>query len=349
MNIRMDDNNLLTQYLLGTLAEAQTEECDERSFIDDDFAARLEAAENDLVDAYVRGEITGGNLKAFESHYLASPRRREKVAFAKSFQTFTEQEVATQAVQAVVPVEGPAEEETQTERQITSESWWRSVLNLFTIPNLTMQWGMAAAALLMFVAGGWFVWETMRLRGQINSTQTEYASLQQREKELQAQIEQQRTTNFKNTEQLNQELARTQQQLAQLQQQQELARQQAKLQPPTGGEPSLLHLELAPQTRGVGQTITLTVPSGTDYAVLQLVTEDDDYQTYQAEVSLQSNNQLIWKSGKLKGRSRGNAKIIDLNLRSKLLAPNDYAIKLKGVTANGQVEDIHRYSFKVVK
>lgn len=347
MNIRKDDNKLLTQYLLGTLAEAQTEECDERSFTDDDFAARLEVVENDLVDAYVRGEITGGNLQAFESHYLASPRRREKVAFAKSFQTFTEQQVATQPVQAIAPA---ALAKTQTERPPTSDSWWRSLLNLFTIPNLTLQWGMAAAALLMFVAGGWFAWETMRLRGQINATQTEYASLQQREQELQAQIEQQRTANTKNTEQLKQELARTQQQIAQLQQQQELVRQQAKLQPPTGSsEPSLLHLELAPQTRGIGQTVTLSVPSDTNYAVLQLVTEDDDYQTYQAELISQSTDQVLWKSGKLKGRSRGNAKIIDLNLRAKLLAPNDYAIKLKGVTANGQLEDIHRYAFKVVK
>lgn len=349
MSVRKYDNNLLTQYLLGTLSEAQTEECDELSIIDDDFAARLEDVENDLVDAYVRGELRGSDLKAFESSYLASPRRREKVAFAKSLQTFTEQQVMT--MQAAAPITAEPEEATPV-RQIVEDTtpWWRSLLTLFTIPNLTLQWGMAAAALVMFVAGGWFVWETMRLRGQINSTQTEYASLQQREKELQAQIEQQRNATTKNIEQLNQELARTQQQLAQMQRQQELATQQAKVQPPAGSsEPSLLHFELTPQTRGVGKTATMTVPSGTHYAVLQLETENDDYPAYQAEVVTLKDDHVVWKSGKLKGRSRGNAKIVDLNLRAKLLTPSDYVIKLKGITADGQIEDIHRYAFKVVK
>lgn len=349
MNSRDYDNHILIQYLLGTLPEAQAEECDELSIIDDSFAARLEDVENDLVDAYVRGEISGQNLKAFESYYLSSPRRREKVAFAKSFQTFTEQQVVTQPVQAAASIKS-AIDEPQTERQTKSDSWWNSLLSLFTIPNLTLQWGMATAALLMFLAGGWFVWETMRLRGQVNSAQTEYAALQQREKELQAQIEQQRTANTKNLEQLNQELARTQQQLTQLQQEQELARQQAKAQPPTDAtEPSLLHVELSPQTRGIGKSQTLTIPAGTGYAVLQLETEDDDYQNHQAELRSLSNDQLLWKSGKLKARTRGNAKIIDLNLRARLLAPGDYVISLKGVSASGQLEDIHRYSFKVVK
>ncbi|MFN7927665.1 MAG: hypothetical protein U0Y68_06920 [Blastocatellia bacterium] len=333
------DNQPLAQYLLGALPEAQTEECDELSFIDDDFAARLEAVENDLVDAYVRGELTGRDRAAFESYYLASPRRREKVAFAKSLQEFAAQQAAT------LPA-ATANEETRA-AQSPQDSWWRSFLNLFTIPTLTLQWGMAAAALLMFLAGGWFAWETMRLRGQINASQTETAALQQREKELQAQIEQQRSNNAQTREQLQQELARTQQQLAQLQQQ-ELARQQAKVETPAA-EPSLLHVELAPQTRGVGQSSLLTVPAGTDYAVLQLETEDDDYSSYRAELLSLAGDRLLWKSGALKARTRGNSKMIDLKIRAKLLAPGDYVVRLKGVTGNGQVEDIHRYAFKVTK
>ena len=338
------DNKLLTQYLLGTLSEAAAEECDELSIIDDDFAARLEEVENDLVDAYVHGEITGRDLKALESHYLASPRRREKVAFAKSLQAFTEHQMVTQSVQVAAP---PIIEAAR--RVPPTHSWWQSFLNLFTIPTLTMQWGLAAAALFMLVAGGWLAWETMRLRGQINSAQTETASLQQREQELQAQIEKQRTASTQNIEQLNQELARTQQQLAQLQRQ-ELARQQAKVESPTGtSEPSLLHVELMPQLRGLGQAGTLTIPPGTTYAVLQLETDDDDYPAYQAELLSQSSDKLLWKSGKLKARTRGNAKIIDLNLRAKLLAPGEYVVNLKGISASGQVEDLHRYAFKVVK
>ena len=83
-----------TEYLLGALPEAETERLDELSITDDEFAESLQAAEMDLVDAYVLGELTGADLERFKTHYLASPLRREKVEFAKVLQSFGEQELA---------------------------------------------------------------------------------------------------------------------------------------------------------------------------------------------------------------------------------------------------------------
>ena len=75
----------LQDYLLGRLADAEAAPLDELSISDEEFASRLRAAEHDLVDAYVRGELTGKILDDFQTHYLASPRRREKVALARGF------------------------------------------------------------------------------------------------------------------------------------------------------------------------------------------------------------------------------------------------------------------------
>ena len=80
---RLDDR--LTRYLLGALPEADTEQLDELSVVDDDLADRLRVAETDLIDAYVRGTLCGERLERFESHYLASPKRRARVEFAKKF------------------------------------------------------------------------------------------------------------------------------------------------------------------------------------------------------------------------------------------------------------------------
>lgn len=82
---RPDDQ--LIRYLLGVLPDAVTERLDEQGLIDDDFADRLKLAEDDLIDAYVSGTLTGDMRERFESYYLASPRRREKVAFARRFLT----------------------------------------------------------------------------------------------------------------------------------------------------------------------------------------------------------------------------------------------------------------------
>ncbi len=49
----------ITQYLLGALPEEEAERLDELSFTSDEFAEALRAAEKDLVDAYLQGELTG--------------------------------------------------------------------------------------------------------------------------------------------------------------------------------------------------------------------------------------------------------------------------------------------------
>src|SRR5262245_5872489 len=62
----------LQSYLLGLLPDEDAERLDELSIIDDQVAERLRIVEDDLVDAYVNGELTGATLERFESHYLAS-------------------------------------------------------------------------------------------------------------------------------------------------------------------------------------------------------------------------------------------------------------------------------------
>jgi hypothetical protein len=74
----------LINYLLGRLPEEDAERLDEESIVDDELAARLRLVEDDLVDAYASGTLTGETLQRFESFYLASPRRQRKAAFAKT-------------------------------------------------------------------------------------------------------------------------------------------------------------------------------------------------------------------------------------------------------------------------
>lgn len=333
------DNQQLTQYLLGALPEAQTEACDELSFVDDDFAARLETVENDLVDAYVRGEIAGRDLAAFESYYLASPRRREKVAFAQSLQEFAAQQVAT------VPVTAPpVHEETRTAPPTTS--WWRSLLERLTLPLLPLQLGMAAAALLMLFAGGWFIWQTVQMRGQMGQVASERNTLEQREKELQAQLQQQQTAATQNTAQLQEELKRTQEKLMQLERAQQLAQQQAKAQVPPA-EAQIVALDLTAQTRAVGQLPTLRLSPQTNFALLQVELEDDLYPHYVAE--LRGGMQSGWKSRPLRSRTKGESKFLDISISAARLSPHSYVLTINGIAADGSVNKVRSYVFSVVK
>src|SRR5580693_7946654 len=73
---------VLLRYLLGALPVDEAEPIEEASLVDGALAARLNALECDLVDEYVRGEMEGPNLARFQSGYLSSPLRAQKVEVA---------------------------------------------------------------------------------------------------------------------------------------------------------------------------------------------------------------------------------------------------------------------------
>src|SRR5262245_16757304 len=79
------DDRTLQRYLLGALTVEETEQLDELSIVDSEFALRLGAVEHDLVDSYVKGELSGEALDRFKSHYLPVSVRRGKVDFAETF------------------------------------------------------------------------------------------------------------------------------------------------------------------------------------------------------------------------------------------------------------------------
>src|SRR5688572_10872582 len=75
---------LITQYLLGELPEEQQIEIEDRAFEDKEYLASITAVENDLIDEYVRRDLSDADRRKFESRFLASAERRKRVEFAKA-------------------------------------------------------------------------------------------------------------------------------------------------------------------------------------------------------------------------------------------------------------------------
>ena len=160
MNTPVYDDQQLVQYLLNSLPDAEMEHFDGLSVSDAAFIDALLAAENDLVDAYVARELTGATRERFETHYLASPLRREKVELAKTFQTYAAQHVSAVAESRAAPKSKPP-------RGLAD---FFAGLNLFKSHGLVLRWGLAAAALVLFAGGAW-----LGLRGR--SGQPEYRTV----------------------------------------------------------------------------------------------------------------------------------------------------------------------------
>ena len=78
------DEALLVNYLLGRLSEEEQVKIENRAFADDEYLGAMEAAEADLIDGYVCGDLSASDRRDFERRFLTSPQRRNKMEFAKA-------------------------------------------------------------------------------------------------------------------------------------------------------------------------------------------------------------------------------------------------------------------------
>ena len=74
------------RYWLGTLESPEQEQLEDDYFSNDEKYELLLTAEDDLIDAYVRRELSASERQLFEKHYLKIPRRRWKVQLAGELQ-----------------------------------------------------------------------------------------------------------------------------------------------------------------------------------------------------------------------------------------------------------------------
>jgi len=319
----------ITEYLLGSLPQVESERLDELSVTSQEFAEVLSASEKELIDAYVQGELSGTRLAQFESHYLTSPIRRERVEFAEAFQVFTR----TQRVFDDSSIRG------QADLRRKRKSGWLSTLSIFGEQYPALRWGLAVAAVIFIVAGAFLLLQNARLREQMSLEQAHRDELQQREMQLQKELDQQRASNTA----IERELAQVREERVRME---EKSRKSVQL--PASGT-AIVSFVLTPQLRGVGQAQAVSIPVKSVRVTMQLSLEPNDYQTFAVALLDQSNHQELWRSGKLKAGSRGDDRTLKVSFSAVLLKPQGYALQVSGISANGQSEVLSDYPFKVVK
>ncbi len=155
----------LLEYLLGLLPSKDANRFDEASIVDDEFAGRLRAAEDDLVDAYVRGQLDEQTRRRFESYYLASAAHWSRVQSAAAF------------TRAVDDAAGRAPRGAFTQ-------WARATM----LPLLAL-----AAALLLVVCGVLAVQNRQLIRA-LTVAQSERAAIDRRARDVEQELSQVRST-----------------------------------------------------------------------------------------------------------------------------------------------------------
>src|SRR5262245_33587014 len=168
-----DDQKLFARYLLGSLSTEEEAQVEDRAFADAGYRVELEAAEADLIDAYVRGELSSAERRAFEHRFLTSTQRRSKVEFARSLVKIADESKAVE----IAPSKSP--------------SAWLSWIGLGQRWSPALQFAASLAVLIALAGASWLVIENRAVRSRISALETERRDFEAREAALRRQVSEQ--------------------------------------------------------------------------------------------------------------------------------------------------------------
>ena len=171
MRTERPDEVLLQKYLLGTLSEEEQVQIEDRAFADPINLGAIEAAEADLIDAYVREDLPPAERSQFESRFFTSSQRRNKVEFAR----------ALEKVAAGSKVRAPV---------VGRRSAWRAFLEAMPGWNPALQFAAGMAALILIATVSWLAVQNASMHSRVVALESQRRDAENREGELRQQLAQ---------------------------------------------------------------------------------------------------------------------------------------------------------------
>jgi hypothetical protein len=135
-----DQEKRMVQYLLGQLPDQEQAELEARYLADDVCFEELLAIEDDLRDAYVRGELSERDREAFEQRLLATPQQKQRQEFARSLRQYV--------VEASV---------VSADQHVNWVSKWKSRFRQLATGRRIVLIPVLSAIFLLLVATGWWL------------------------------------------------------------------------------------------------------------------------------------------------------------------------------------------------
>lgn len=104
---------------------------------------------------------------------------------------------------------------------------------------------------------------------------------------------------------------------------------------------------IAGAIRSDGEVNRVTIPANTNIVEFRLELPSDEYKNYRATIQT-DNGSEIFSSDQLKAEKSGSERVIVVPTSAKTLRAGDYQLKLSGLAADGKLEDVAGYYFRVL-
>lgn len=307
-----EKDEILVRYLLGQLSESEQSRVERRYFNDDDFNEQLEIVEEELIDDYVNGRLTGADSEAFEKYFMQSSAGRERVKIAREWRDFVSRSSR------------PAKPKSERTR--------RTRWPIFSVFRNRFMFMPLAAMILLASGLAWMVTENARLRNQLDDVREEVTAQERNAQEMREQVEGER----RRSEQLAEELKS------------QRSRPEVKPEIPPLRSVIASFVLTSGLVRSGGEAGRLLIPPDATEVKLSAVFKSGDYPSYIADLQT-VEGRTIWRRRGLKALRRGDDRVMNLTVPARLLRDEDYILILNGIASTGEIKSVSEYSFRVAK
>jgi hypothetical protein len=333
---------LARPYLLGLLVAGARQRFEEGLLTDDALFEELLIAEDELIDDYLRRNLSAGEHDRFERHFLQTPERRRKLSFANGLNKYvTAAGENSRASTDVTPIPQKV-------------SQWQRLRNFLSSMRPLTAVSVATTLLLAFISVALLL-RIGHLRNELTRLSNRQPALPQATATPPSdEASQQLAEQTARAEQLSVELqlAREQNERAK----RELAQLKGKDWPAEIASPSPrppARVFTAPvlamggvRSEGAGGMQAVTIPQDAGGVVLPLELSANKYQSYRAVLMTDVERPARTLSN-LRPSKLGGVDVILFPVAARSLRRDgEYQVQLSGVTADRTVEVIGAYYFR---
>ena len=287
------DELLLVKYLLGRLTEEEQVQVEDRAFADRDYMSALDAAEADLIDSYVKGDLPEADRRAFEHGSWFPPSAAARWSSRRP---------------------SPASRKRPhpchhmfRNREIRGR---RSGIR-FAPGTPALRFAGAMGAVICVAGGTWLAIDNVSMRSRLSAMEAVRRDLEGRSQTLRQELSQAQAR-ANGLAALNQNTAPS----------------TASRSPLIA---SLILI--AGPTRAESRTEQIVLSRETQIAHIEIQLEPrDDYPSFRAEVRTRGGKEVL-SFGDLLRRNTGGAQSVSMDLPASALSTGEYEIALKGLRA----------------
>ena len=318
------DNKIIIQYLLRQLSQQEQERFEERYFGDHNLFEQMLIIRDELIEDYLSGQLAVEDRMHFERYFMASPQQRQRVELARQLAQSTPQPSVTTwptpAVETSEPI--PLRTPLMTSRHLD---------------RITVLQVLLAATIVLLFLGGYLL---VRSRNQLARLQADRLLQEQREQDLEQQLNEQRTSYDELVDELKRE------------------RDHGDPHNPQQLKPILiaslvLTSDYDKGTKGTGGPLPEKMILSSSVRFVQLQLKLGSEYSYKYNVSLRdvSSGEEIWARKGLKAKTTTSGQAVFVLLPNNLFGAKSrgYILNLEGVTDGGTVEYTDKYSFQVLR